>query len=123
MARETRRNLRPPPRVPFQRIEGLKAIDPKLGETLHRMQANVATATEQSRKQEDRGMKLVTCKLTASTTIEISHGLGREPKGQRVRESRIASPSYFVVRKTNRFLVIKGTMAANTSASVDLEVY
>lgn len=120
---DSKRNLRPPVRVPFQRIEGLKVKDPEVRNALHRMQANIQRATESSRKQQDRDMKVVTCKLTASTTIEIPHTLGSKPKGQRVRESRNASPNYYIVGKTNRVLKIKPSMAAGTSSSVDLEVY
>lgn len=100
----TRRALKTAAAVPFRRVEGLD-------DATSRLQRATEEATEHARRAlPPRGVPL-TVKMPASGNVIVPHKLGKKPENVEERKVTGASPSYFEIKRTTRFLTFTSASA------------
>lgn len=107
---QSKRVLKPPPRVPLQKIQGV-------GYELTHIQNATAKATEKARNyQPTKGRRLTVTVANAPKDVPIFHGLGRKPQGYTIEKRSAPCDDYFV-RSNSRYMII------NVSADAELTVW
>jgi len=109
MAFESKRNLRPPPRVPLRTVQGVDYPTQKI-------QQAVVEATKPARDYQPTKGRRITVTATAAGPVTVSHGLGRKPLGYQV-EKRSASCTDHLTGATTR------EMTLDISAAAELTVW
>lgn len=111
MAFESKRNLRPPPRVPLRKVHGVDYQTQQL-------QKHVDEATKTARANPQAQGREVSVTATGAGEVTVSHGLGRKPKGYNV-SNRTAACDDFLVSSTSRSM----TLNISAAATLTLWVY